>query len=111
MDKEFMNIGERVIKLRKSSHLTQHQLGVIVGLHGSNISRIEKGLSEPSATVLKRMADYFHVTSDFILGRVSNDIQTAEFENREFLSLYKKLDSYNREELLEIMKLKYKMQS
>lgn len=62
-----MNIGEKIKKLRQEKNVSQAVLGEIVGIHEKHISRYERGLSRPSTEVLRKMADFFGVSIDFLV--------------------------------------------
>ena len=51
------------------SGITQLQLGDYAGCSGQVISNIERGYTNPSADVLKKISEYFHVPSDYLLGK------------------------------------------
>ena len=54
--------------LRKSHNLTQAELGAKVGLSKAVVSKYETGMGYPTFDVLIRIADYFGVTTDYLLG-------------------------------------------
>mgnify|MGYP000715421513 CR=1 FL=1 len=62
------NIGEKIKELRTESGATQLQLGEYAGCSGQVISNIERGYTNPSAQVLNKIAEFFHVPSDYLLG-------------------------------------------
>ncbi len=62
-----MNIGEKIKKLRLERNISQAKLGEIIGVHEKHISRYERGISHPSAEILKKMAGFFEVSIDFLL--------------------------------------------
>lgn len=68
MSVNFCNFGENLRRLRKSRNLTQQELGVKVGLSKAVISKYENGMGYPSFDVLIRIAQYFGVTTDYLLG-------------------------------------------
>ena len=55
--------------LRKNAGITQVELGKAVGLTQIAISDIERGKKLTSVEVLAKIADYFAVSVDFLLGR------------------------------------------
>lgn len=62
---------DRFKDLRDREHLTQEQLAEIAGVQVSTISKIESGATTKIAsTILEKIADHFHITTDFLLGRV-----------------------------------------
>ena len=50
-------LGERLRELREEQGLTQKQLSDKVGIYQADISKIERGLANPSVSTLKRLAD------------------------------------------------------
>lgn len=67
-DMNYCDFGETLKKLRKGHNLTQRELGSIIGLSKAVISKYETGLGYPSFDVLIRIAQYFGVTTDYLLG-------------------------------------------
>ena len=65
-----MNIllKERVYQLRKEAHLSQQQLGDILGLTHKSISMIESGGRGTTIEKLVLLAEYFQVSTDYLLG-------------------------------------------
>lgn len=65
-----MNIllKERVYQLRKEAHLSQQQLGEILGLTHKSISMIESGGRGTTIEKLVLLAEYFQVSTDYLLG-------------------------------------------
>lgn len=59
---------KRLAELRKENGLTQGDLGEQIGLSYSIISRYEKGGLEPNLSTLKKMATYFNVSIDYLVG-------------------------------------------
>lgn len=61
-------IGERLAELRKDANLTQEELGEILGLTNFTISGYELNKNEPPDETKIRIARYFDVTIDYLLG-------------------------------------------
>ena len=64
-----MIIGSRVKNLRCMRGLNQSELGSIIGVSKASISGYEHATRNPSYKNLDKLADFFGVTSDFLLGR------------------------------------------
>ena len=62
------DFGSVLKQLRKSHGLTQAELGGRVGLSKAVVSKYENGMGFPTFDVLIRIADYFGVTTDYMLG-------------------------------------------
>lgn len=56
-----MDFGTKVQMLRKSHNLSQENLAMILNINRNCLSRIETGKSEPSLSVIRDIAKYFHV--------------------------------------------------
>ncbi len=65
-------IGERLLDLRKDAGLTQDELGVILNLNKHSISAYERDKSEPPDEVKIKIAKYFCVSIDYLLGLTDN---------------------------------------
>lgn len=66
-----MNIcdfGTVLKQLRKSHSLTQKELGLKIGLSKAVVSKYENGMGYPSFDILILIAEYFGVTTDYLLG-------------------------------------------
>ena len=60
--------SQRVYELRKQRGLSQKELGEIVGLTHKSIRTIESGLSSTSIEKLILLAQFFGVSTDYLLG-------------------------------------------
>ena len=65
------DFGENFKKLRKSRNLTQKEMGAKIGLSKAVVSKYENGIGYPTYDVLIRIAQYFGVTTDYLLGVAS----------------------------------------
>lgn len=63
---------ERLRAARGSRRLSQGDLASRAGLQPSAISHFETGTRKPSFDNLRRLADALEVTTDYLLGRVSD---------------------------------------
>ncbi len=75
-----MTFSEKLKKLRKERKVTQEQLASIIGVERSSIGKYETG-TQPSTDIMKRIADYFGVTVDYLLGREEKSSVTSATEN------------------------------
>jgi transcriptional regulator with XRE-family HTH domain len=65
-------LGERLILLRQESGLTQEKLAEIFKTKKATISRYETGTRDPKLDTLIEFADFFKVSTDYLLGRTEN---------------------------------------
>lgn len=61
--------ASRLRYLRQSKELNQTQLGEKLGVKKQSVSNWENGNIVPSIDMLIKIADYFHVSTDYLLGR------------------------------------------
>ncbi len=59
-------------ELRKERKITQGGIAAELGIGITTYCRYELGMREPAASLLVRMADYFDVSVDYLLGRSDN---------------------------------------
>ncbi|WP_019553615.1 helix-turn-helix domain-containing protein [Propionispira raffinosivorans] len=55
-------------ELRKRKGITQTELGHVLHVQKSAISKYELGRATPSSDILKKLSDYFGVSINYILG-------------------------------------------
>ena len=64
--------GERIRALRESMNFSQVKFAETFGIGQSSVVRYEKGEASPSLELLVRIADYYDVSLDYVLGRTDN---------------------------------------
>jgi len=70
MEKIFLvEFGKRLKALRKSKGLKQVEMADIMGITDRHYQRFEYGQVNVPATTLNFFADFFGVTTDYLLGR------------------------------------------
>jgi transcriptional regulator with XRE-family HTH domain len=65
-------LGERLMILREEAGLTQEKLAEIFKTKKATISRYETGSRDPKLDMLIEFADFFKVSTDYLLGRTDN---------------------------------------
>lgn len=60
---------ERLRKLRNAHGLTQKQMACLLNIDRTTYVKYESGTSEPTFAALGKLAEYFNVTTDYLLGR------------------------------------------
>lgn len=63
-----MSFGKQLKKLRSDKEITQLQLSEILDTAKSNISKYEADTIEPNISMLCKLANYFNVSTDYLLG-------------------------------------------
>ena len=65
-------MGKRLKGLRESMGLSQMKMAEILGLKQPSINRYEQGTATPTVGNLRKYADYFDVSMDYIFARTDN---------------------------------------
>jgi HTH-type transcriptional regulator, competence development regulator len=81
-----VNTGLIIKKLREKNNWSLRELEKRVGINYSVLSRIESGKRPVNDEELKRFADIFQVTTDYLLGRTDNPSHFRE-DNTEYNAL------------------------
>ena len=82
--------------LRKENNKTQKDLAELLCIRQNSYQRYETGETEPNITNLIKLADYYNVSIDYLVGRKwNNDIGYLTPQIREFIKLGQQLDEQN----------------
>src|SRR5690625_2724058 len=73
-------LGTRLRKLRDSKKLSQPELAEKFGLTKYQISRYENGESNPDPDVIIKLASFFEVTTDYLMGHSDNPKGHTDFD-------------------------------
>ena len=61
----------RLKNLREEKKISQQKLAIELNVSQASISKYEKGLAEPDIPMLCTIAEFFHVSVDYLIGRTS----------------------------------------
>lgn len=80
-------IAKTLINLREVNFLTQTDIAHHLHLSSSTISHYEKGITVPPTEIIFRLAEFYDVTTDYILGRCAsktnlNDTYALKLTNK-----------------------------
>lgn len=101
----------RIKLLREKRGLIQEILAAEIGITQQMLSKYEKDITIIKVDVLKRLAEYFNVTTDYLLGisDVKRDL-TGQIKMNETLDeyydlieVYRRMDRYDQEMVWSIM--------
>ena len=81
-----MNLGDKILQLRKKNGLSQEQLGEKVDVTRQTISNWELGETTPNPEQLKKMSKAFNVSIDEILDNDSKEFLMNKLSNTEKLA-------------------------
>ncbi len=84
-----VKFAEKLKELRKNAGLTQQQLADRIWVTKASISYYELSERDPSPEILVKIAEVFHVTTDYLLGiddkRIYLDVSDLNDEEIELL--------------------------
>lgn len=74
------NIGKNIVRLRNAAHMTQAEFAEQLNYTDKAVSKWERGKSVPDIVILKKIADQFSVTVDYLLEehRPEEAVKTSE---------------------------------
>lgn len=75
-----MTIGERIAQLRKSRSMSQFQLAKTLNIATSTLGMYETNKRKPNMEMLEKLADFFGVSIDYLLGREISDKSNIDLD-------------------------------
>ena len=101
----------RIKQLRENRGLIQEILAAELGITQQMLSKYERDVLCIKVDVLKRIAEYFNVTTDYLMGisEVKRDLQGQMKMNKtldtyyDLIEIYKDLDEYDQKMVWSIM--------
>jgi transcriptional regulator with XRE-family HTH domain len=112
-----MNISEKIRLLRAEMGWSQKELAEKIDADQAQISGYERGEALPSIGVIKRLANVFNVTTDYLLFDENDEKASAILKDKELLKLFEKIealddkDKKTLKDIIEITIVKNTMQS
>lgn len=102
---------ENLKELRKATKTTQNELAEAIGVSQQSINKYENHNVEPDIESLRRMADYFGTTIDYIVGQSELRYKVEDIQNyalnddeAEFIAAYRQLTPSQREAVVGVMR-------
>lgn len=91
----------KIKELREEAGLSQADLAKLFGLTQSTVGGWESDARTPKLDMLCKLADYFNVTTDYLLDRAARTEPQLELteDERELLEAFRQLDHKGRRQL------------
>jgi len=89
--------GDRLKELRKSQGLTQDDLAIAINVSRQSIGNYENYSVYPDLDILVKIADFFNISTDYILCRTDEkyNLNLSNKDNKDLLlKLYEIIDMY-----------------
>jgi len=77
--------GDRIALLREKRGMTQEELSGKLGISRAALSHYETNRREPDIDTLNKIANFFGVSLDYLLGRTNDPSSVLDLEVREFI--------------------------
>ena len=103
----------RIKQLREKRELIQEILAAELGITQQMLSKYERDITLIKVDILKKIAAYFNVTTDYLLGisEIKRDLQGQMQMNEtldeyyDLVEVYKELDKYDQEMIWSIIQI------
>ena len=91
-------MGERIRECRKQRNLSQAQMAEAIGISNNAFSNIETGNSNATLENVKKIAEYFQVSLDYL-----TDGEERTLEDEIFIRRYLELSKEDRGKMMTVM--------
>lgn len=92
-------LGSRIKYLREKLDISQKRLADALGITNIQVSRYETGDRKPDPETIKKLAEFFDVSSDYLLGVTNDQLEPNENNSNIGRAFYGGADQYTDEEL------------
>ncbi|NOU68347.1 helix-turn-helix domain-containing protein [Paenibacillus sp. LMG 31461] len=92
-------LGSRIKYLREKLDISQKRLADALGITNIQVSRYETGDRKPDPDTIKKIAEFFDVSSDFLLGVTSDQVDSNETNSSIGRAFFGGADQYTEDEL------------
>lgn len=100
-------VGDTLKRLRSERKLTLKQMGQILGVSHMTYQRYEKGDCDVSTDMLIKLAKFYHVTTDYLLGLEEQKNPLAEINvnvnDKSFIETYKQFPDWMKQVFIDVM--------
>ena len=87
-----ISVGAQIQRLRKENSLNQSQLATKIGVSLTQLQRYENKGVQPPADILKKLADTFNTSIDFLVYGDSEQKAQQSIKDNELLSQFKEVE-------------------
>lgn len=96
-------------KLRKRIGANQKEIATKIGITDKTYANYENGNTEPNIQTIIKLADYFHITTDELLGRNQKNVIDKGLLNDIELDIIDKLQTLDRDNQLRLQAYTYSL--
>ena len=74
-------LAKRIKRIRRENDVTQDELANILNITRSSISKYENGINLALTSYIIGFCNYFHVSADFVTGKIDEEIKLDLVKN------------------------------
>lgn len=113
LSEKTMEFGEFLAELRKEKGYLQKEVAAYLNVTVATVSNYEKGVHTPDLNTLSRLADFYDVSTDYLLQRTKykasintlNKPLSADYTVSDLMNTTLELDRHNTQSLLDYYEL------
>ena len=97
--------AERLRELRKNKNINQQKLSNYLGYGYTAVANYESGRNEPAIDTLCKIAEYFDVTVDYLIGLSDEPVimNALSISEARLLETYRELNEENKQLIMEMI--------
>lgn len=104
-----LSISDKLAKLREGKNLTMKDVADGIGMKADSYRNYERGRLQPSIDTVVKLANFFDVTTDYLLGREPApnpfaDLNLSEEDEKEVIEKYMSLPPKVRAIMLDVLR-------
>ena len=103
--KRIHHLNMKLKELRLKMNLKQKEIAGVIGSTVGAYSKYEVGDRKPSIEVLCRIADYYGVSVDYLIGRTADTMDSLSESEKTLVERYRSSDRFVQESTLEFMEI------
>jgi len=100
-----MGIGANIRKIREERGIKQQEIADLINMHRSNYSKIENDQRDISVVALKKVAQFFNVTTDQLINLEEGIPQEIQIQDKSTLEQLKLIQELNEDDKSIIFRL------
>lgn len=90
----------KIKELRKQNNKNQIDIANYLNITQATYARYELGVHEPPLETLCKLANYYGVTVDYLIGRDANEFAYLSAEEKTLIVNFRKLSTYNQAKIV-----------
>lgn len=97
-----MSVKLKLKQIRKEKNLTQSQVAKSLGITRERYGLYETGKRQMSIEMLDKMAEFYSISVDYMIGRCENNNQRLSKDEKQLLEIYNIVDERGKKTILTV---------